>query len=230
MSRTFVIGDIHGALQAFRQCLFRAGFDHQNDRLICLGDVCDGWPETKACVDELLSIADLIYILGNHDLCALEWMRSGEADDTWLTQGGDATIQSYQDGIPPDHLRFFQAARLYHLETGKLFVHAGIDPHRSLQFQTRQTFLWDRRIAHKALDLHARKVNSKITQYDEVYIGHTPIDFDTPLFSNGVWLMDTGAGWSGTLSLMDVHTKDVYTSDPVPSLYPDTMGRSVKAG
>ena len=225
MSRTFVIGDIHGALLALRQCLFRASFDYENDRLICLGDVCDGWPETRGCVDELLSIKNLIYILGNHDLCALDWMRTGQADDTWLTQGGDATIQSYQDGIPKKHIQLFRQAKLYHLESGKLFVHAGIDPQQSLQYQTRQTFLWDRRIAYKALDYHTRKINGNITQFDEVYIGHTPIDSDTPIFSCGVWLMDTGAGWSGTLSLMNIETKEVFTSQPVPSLYPKVMGR-----
>jgi serine/threonine protein phosphatase 1 len=37
--------------------------------------------------------------------------------------------------------------------------------------------------------------------------------------------MDTGAGWSGVLSLMDVENKEVFTSDPVPSLYPGIAGR-----
>ncbi len=49
MGKTFVIGDIHGAYRALRQCLERSTFDFEKDRLICLGDVCDGWPETKAC-------------------------------------------------------------------------------------------------------------------------------------------------------------------------------------
>ncbi len=47
MGRTFVIGDIHGAYRALRQCLDRADFDYESDHLICLGDVCDGWPDTK---------------------------------------------------------------------------------------------------------------------------------------------------------------------------------------
>ncbi|NJK86327.1 MAG: hypothetical protein HC906_10500 [Bacteroidales bacterium] len=47
MSRTFVIGDIHGAFKALVQCLERSEFDYEHDKLICLGDVCDGWPEVK---------------------------------------------------------------------------------------------------------------------------------------------------------------------------------------
>ena len=59
MNRVFVIGDIHGAYLALRQCLQRSDFDHENDQLICLGDVADGWPQTKECVDELLRINHL---------------------------------------------------------------------------------------------------------------------------------------------------------------------------
>jgi serine/threonine protein phosphatase 1 len=56
MDRTFVIGDIHGAYRALRQCLQKAAFNYSNDHLICLGDVCDGWPETRESIDELLKI------------------------------------------------------------------------------------------------------------------------------------------------------------------------------
>jgi serine/threonine protein phosphatase 1 len=40
--------------------------------------------------------------------------------------------------------------------------------------------------------------------------------------------MDTGAGWSGVLSMMNVDTKEVFTSDPVPDLYPGVVGRIKK--
>ena len=54
MTKTFVIGDIHGAYRALLQCLEKSRFDYQQDTLICLGDVSDGWPETSQAVDELL--------------------------------------------------------------------------------------------------------------------------------------------------------------------------------
>jgi serine/threonine protein phosphatase 1 len=37
--------------------------------------------------------------------------------------------------------------------------------------------------------------------------------------------MDTGAGWDGCLSIMDINSKEFFTSDPVPSLYPEDSGR-----
>jgi len=42
MSKTFVIGDIHGGYKALLQCFARSGFDYKKDKLICLGDITDG--------------------------------------------------------------------------------------------------------------------------------------------------------------------------------------------
>lgn len=225
MSRTFVIGDIHGAYRALRQCLERASFDYENDHLISLGDVCDGWPDTKQCIDELLKIKHLIYVLGNHDVWALEWMTLRFADTHWLGQGGAATVRSYQDDIPSQHILFLQEALPYYLFENRLFVHAGIDPFVPLERQDLTIFLWDRNLANTVLSDYAMARENKIMDYDEVYIGHTPIPYHHPIYSSGVWMMDTGAGWSGVLSMMNIDTKEIITSDPVPTLYPGVTGR-----
>lgn len=225
MNRVFVIGDIHGAYRALRQCLERAQFDYATDSLICLGDVADGWPETNASIRELLKIKNLTYVLGNHDWWTLHWMRSGEIDDLWHSHGGKATVDSYADGIPEEHIHFLRNAPFYHILGEKLFVHAGIDPGTPLDQQDLETFLWDRKLASLALDTHSQTNAGRLTAFDEVYVGHTPIPFPHPIFSMGVWLMDTGAGWSGVLSMMNLETKEVFTSDPVPDLYPGIEGR-----
>jgi serine/threonine protein phosphatase 1 len=49
-----------------------------------------------------------------------------------------------------------------------------------------------------------------------------------PIKACEVWLMDTGAGWSGVLSMMNIDTKEIFMSDPVPSLYPGLAGRTRK--
>ena len=225
MHRTFVIGDIHGAYRALRQCLRKSGFSYEDDYLICLGDVADGWPETKQAIDELLRIKNLIYILGNHDWWTLQWMMAGKADRLWCEQGGQATIDSYRDGIPSEHMVFLSNASLYHIHENKLFVHAGINPLVPLEEQDKNTFLWDRSLAALVLDPHPGGAEGKLSKFEEIYIGHTPIASPTPICSMGVWLMDTGAGWSGVLSMMDITTKHMYMSDPVPSLYPGVAGR-----
>jgi serine/threonine protein phosphatase 1 len=227
MSRTFVIGDIHGACKALMQCLQRSNFDYENDHLICLGDVCDGWPETRAAVNELMKIKNLTYVLGNHDFWALEWMREGDAEDVWLAQGGSATVQSYKENIPIEHIEFFEKAHHYFLLGEKLFVHAGLDTRLPLEKQTLQILLWDRTLARTALDLHAKSIEGNLTGFDEVYLGHTPVS-PPPVHACEIWLMDTGAGWSGVLTMMDTTTKELFQSDPVPRLYPGVEGRRKK--
>src|SRR5690242_18008347 len=102
--KTFVIGDIHGAYRALMQCLERSGFDYSNDRLIVLGDVCDGYPDVCLCIEELLKIKHCDYIIGNHDLWAVEWALEGKEEEAWTSQGGFATILSYNNGpMPKEH-------------------------------------------------------------------------------------------------------------------------------
>lgn len=223
--RIFVIGDIHGAYRAFMQCLERSGFDYDRDHLISLGDVCDGWNETNLCIEELLKIKNLTYILGNHDLWALEWMESGFGETVWVKQGGQATINSYGKNIPESHIEFLRNARPYYLSGEKLFVHAGIDPKESLELQDLDIFLWDRNLARTTLDFYLKQLPGKLTQFEEVYIGHTVIPFTQPIQAGGVWMMDTGAGWTGVLSMMNISTREIFSSDPVPLLYPGVQGR-----
>ena len=226
MGKTYVVGDIHGAYRALRQCLDRSQFDYAHDHLISLGDVCDGWPETKQSIEELLQIANLTYVLGNHDLWALDWMEHHHGENIWKQQGGEATVRSYWDGIPDAHIQFLQNAHPYYLLESRLFVHAGIDPFIPLERQGLTIFLWDRNLGRVVLDQYLKGKENKITAFDEVYIGHTPIPYHHPIYNSGVWMMDTGAGWSGVLSMMNVETKEIFASDPVPSLYPGIKGRT----
>jgi serine/threonine protein phosphatase 1 len=225
MGKTFVMGDIHGAFKALKQCLNRSSFDYVSDHLIFLGDVTDGWPETRECVDELLAINNLTYIFGNHDFWALEWMQSGFKEDIWLDQGGRATVNSYKGGVPKEHIKLLEESKPYLILDNRLFVHAGIDPFTSIDEQSLTTFMWDRNLARVALEFYDKKIDKRLTSFDEVYIGHTPITALAPMKACEVWLMDTGAGWSGVLSMMNIDTKEVFTSDPVPQLYPGFTGR-----
>ena len=114
--KTCVMGDIHGAYKALVQVLKRANFDYANDTLIFLGDIADWGPDTKLCVDELLKIKHLIIILGNHDKWALDWMETGWKGDIWVTQGGQATLTAYSDGVPSTHVAFFEQALPYYID------------------------------------------------------------------------------------------------------------------
>ncbi|MGK7389284.1 MAG: metallophosphoesterase [Candidatus Cyclobacteriaceae bacterium M2_1C_046] len=228
--RKFVIGDIHGAYKALEECLEKSNFNYEEDLLISLGDVCDGWPETAQCIDELLKIKNLILVLGNHDQWALEWMQNGKADHSWLSQGGRQTIESYKNKeVPKKHVELLENAELYYLdEKNRLFVHAGIDPDLPLDRQDPQTFLWDRNFFSKVKRMLDNEQNYSLTDFEEIYIGHSPIHrlgFHKPIKVGEVWLMDTGASWDGVLSMMDLDANEIFISSPPADIYPSGSGR-----
>lgn len=229
-----MIGDIHGAHKALMQCLERSKFNFEQDKLICLGDVCDGWPETKKCVDELLTIKNLVYILGNHDLWTLEWAKGDidRIDTNWIANGGRSTIVSYEYRKPPkEHIEFFQNAydeSLIYQKNNTVFVHAGIDyeyPENSSMF----TLLWDREFVRKVFSFS--RTDEPLTRFKRIFVGHTPTlshiirGDDKPMKLGEVWALDTGAGWHGKLTIMDVDTEEYWQSDLVPILYPGVKGR-----
>ncbi|MEX0988072.1 MAG: metallophosphoesterase [Bacteroidales bacterium] len=230
MNKTYVIGDIHGAYEGLLQCMGKSGFDYASDRLICLGDVCDRRARVKECVDELLKVRNLVMIMGNHDRWALDWMEGGETEGIWLQQGGSDTVNSYRDGVPEEHILLFRKASYYYIANKKLFVHGGIDYRHPIEDQQQEDFIWDRSLVSRALEL--KDMPEKLTEYDEVFVGHTPTlnlpagdqagryrsvprsRFEDPVRLCNVWLMDTGAGWEGgRLSMMEVQTKEVFQSD-----------------
>lgn len=56
MSRTLVVGDIHGGLKALEQALERANVTDK-DKLIFLGDYVDGWSESSQVINTLIGLS-----------------------------------------------------------------------------------------------------------------------------------------------------------------------------
>lgn len=237
MKKIFAIGDIHGNYKALKQCLERSNFNYEEDRLIVLGDVCDGWHEVPKCFDELLKIKDLVYILGNHDWWARQYFTgASSADIYWLTQGGYATFNaySYTEGMTKSHLDMLINSKYTHTEliSGEMyvFVHGGIDPNqKDLNKQDPENCLWDRDLLHNAYKAKGTKPDLKYGGYGAIFVGHTTTQRYSPLclplnFCN-VWDLDTGAGWEGKLTIMNVRTKEYWQSDMSSELYPGMRGR-----
>ncbi|MDX5421209.1 MAG: metallophosphoesterase [Hymenobacteraceae bacterium] len=237
--RRFVTSDSHGGYKALVQCLERCGFDKEQDQLFFVGDVVDGWPETKESIALLLSLRHLVYLLGNHD----QWTRdfyTGKLEgnsaelEAWLSQGGAATVQSYGIGrdMPAQHLELLQKAQLYHVTDDRvLMVHAGFDPAGPLEESSEETLLWSRDFVSACYELHRQKQAIKVEHYKEVIIGHTPVftfnrNQTLPLKMGNVTLLDTGAAFTGCLSIMDLDSGQVWQSDRVITLYPDHKGRN----
>src|SRR6201996_7090713 len=136
MARTYVIGDVHGAFRALQQVIERATLK-RDDRLIFLGDYVDGWSQSREVMEYLMlldSEYQCIFIKGNHDAWAEEWLGGWGTSRDWLFHGGDATVSSYAGIDSRDlsrHLEFLNRMSPYYEDKqGRLFVHAGFSAMR----------------------------------------------------------------------------------------------------
>jgi serine/threonine protein phosphatase 1 len=250
--KRFVIGDIHGAHKALLQCFERSNFNYEEDELISLGDVADGWNEVPEVFDELLKVKKLIYIIGNHDEWLRKWFKFGQTPAIWTRQGGQATIDAYNRILETKDISSYvkwrrrheklldKAKSFYHvieveenIAWRKLFVHGGFNWQYPIESQDLHDLMWDRHMWQTAIywqRQHDKGIAlDKIPGYDEIFIGHTSTSrFDKtlkPVHLSNVWNLDQGAGWAGKLTIMNIDTKEYWQSDLVSSLYPDVKGR-----
>ena len=268
--RTFVISDVHGGYKALKVVLEKANFDFEHDKLICLGDVNDGWPEVKECFDLILKIKNLVYIWGNHDIWAYEYYattrkhKDNAMEDNpweedymsgqylmnkseymcWERQGGKGTMKSFgQQKMPIEVVRLLDNAKNYYIDNNRVFVHGGFNTDIDINLQDRHSLAWNRELIQEALhckvmhEKHGHK--EKLTEYDEVFIGHTPVmalskefhDKVIPIYLAGVWCIDTGASYDGPLTLMQIDEKledgtyPIFQSEPVNIYYPGIKAR-----
>ena len=251
----YVVGDIHGSLRALKQVLNRSDFDNNKDQLIFLGDYVDGWSESAELVDFLINLKEgctykQIFIKGNHDTWVQKWLNTGRSDAVWLMNGGNSTGDSYvRTGFITDqsHKDFFSnLLDYYEDEEGRAFVHAGFRSDEGLGYDDEHTYFWERLFWSMQMYVNEPKFNPS-RFYKEVYIGHTPTTnfvlkghypernrqlmsdrssgITVPMNRNNVWNMDTGSGWNGKLSLMNIDTKELFQSDIVSTLHPLEKGR-----
>jgi serine/threonine protein phosphatase 1 len=227
--KTFAVGDIHGAYKSLVQCLGRSKFDYNNDHLIVMGDVVDGYPDVRQCFDELLKIKHCDLVIGNHDVWALNWALRGDKPEIWITQGGIQTMASYNGGpMPQAHVDFLRNAQLWFELGDQLFVHGGFNPDAKLQKQTAEFLTWDRSLLTMAWRRHHANPDHRFGSYRDIFIGHTTTEtYKTlePIHVCNVWNIDTGAGWAGKLTIIDVETKEYWQSDLSSELYGGTPNR-----
>jgi len=231
--KVFCCGDIHGRFEALKQVLKKSKFNYTKDKLIVLGDIVDGGYNTYEVVEELLKIKNLIYIIGNHCEWFIKHINNGFSENIWLNQGGCNTLNSYGGEcidadfivdapkkfditnvkIPVTHQDFFNRGIYYYVLNNMLFVHGGINPKIPfLKSQSKHDLLWDRSLINYC------KRGKYVPRYEKVFVGHTTTQIierncTKPLNYSNLWMLDTGAGWNGKLTIMDVNTEEFWQSD-----------------
>ena len=147
------------------------------------------------------------FLKGNHEEAMLDFLKDPAAGPVWVQYGGGETLASYDvrppsvhepadvwertreallEALPEHHLAFLDTLEPYVAQAPYLFVHAGVDPAKSLADQTAQDLYW---IREKFLH------SSRRFEYVVVH-GHTPeqdyykddrrIGIDTGAYLTGV--------------------------------------------
>ncbi|MDJ0713485.1 MAG: metallophosphoesterase family protein [Prochloraceae cyanobacterium] len=212
-NRRIFIGDVHGHYDALMS-LLEAIDPATSDEIYFLGDLIDRGPQSAQVVN--FAIANNYQcLLGNHEEMLLEIVDKGdkvpvERFQAWIYSGGYATITSYGNNIPQDHVEWMKKLPKY-LDLGDIWlVHAGVDPRIPFEKQTSDQFCWIRDEFHSMSEPYFP---------DKLIIaGHT-ITFTLPgvkpgnLASGEGWIdIETGAYHpnSGWLTALDMTNEKVY--------------------
>jgi len=173
----------------------------------------------------------------------LSYLTHSRPNESWFSikttpGGGKHYVETIlSNDIPDRHIEFFDKQLPYYRdEENNLFIHGGFNRHYPLEEQG-DILWWDRDLWSQALSykhmsniegLEQKPKFKMIGDYKEIFIGHTSTQFwgeDTPMNAANIWNLDTGGGWFGKVSIMDVKTKEFWQSDDGRTLYPEFTGR-----
>ena len=201
-------------------------FKKDNDLLIYLGDYIDRGPHTKIVINQIIKLQNenikSIFLMGNHEQVMIDFLFNKINNlRYWLSLGADQTFRSYdievaefiKDGfgdkkieklrnvflnqLTEKHIHFLKNLKLSYTLGKYLFVHAGVNPEKSILEQNKEDFLWSR----------SDKFFDKNFKFEKIVVhGHTPekevVNF--PYRIN----IDTGCFFSGKLSSVYLNDQD----------------------
>jgi serine/threonine protein phosphatase 1 len=233
--KRLVIGDIHGNYKGMLAALEKANFIPEEDELYGVGDYVDGHSQTKEVIDYLKSLPKFRGVIGNHDQWLIEWFDNGsiESPNIWYNQGGKATLQSYgvsftpsisgmltSGEIPDSHKKWFRELEPFIEIDDMCIVHGGwVNTKMKVtelvtegKLYIKELF-WNRNFWYYAY-------NHKTPPYDKVFIGHTASNTN-PEKRKNIWNLDSGGGWKGKITVMNMDNEEYWQSESAIMYYPD---------
>ena len=186
---TYVISDIHGEYDKFVELLDKIKLQ-DTDTLYIIGDILDRGPNPIKTLLKLMNMPNVICLVGNHELMAMECLEFltkeitdksiGEMDEkmidnllTWQYNGSSTTIDEFSkldSDTKQDVIDYIKDFSIYEetmvAEKKYLLVHAGLgnySPEKDIEDYSLHDLVWER--------------PDYDTQYFEdtyVVTGHTP--------------------------------------------------------
>jgi serine/threonine protein phosphatase 1 len=194
MSLTYAIADLHGRFDLLKMALESIA-SHAADgehKIVTLGDYVDRGPDSRLVIQHLMEAQaggrPLICLKGNHEDLMHTTLTAPLDPEWWARNGGEATLKSYNNEVPTNHLDWVKNLPTMYVDRHRVFVHAGIDPTKALDDQTEEFLLWHRYPENADIDHIGR----------HLVHGHTPNPHGPEQYQNRTNL-DTLAWRTGRL-------------------------------
>ena len=212
--KDYVVGDLHGCYTLLMQKLESIGFDKDKDRLFSVGDLIDRGSENEKCLT-LLNELWFHTVRGNHEQLLVDAVNQGEIDLHFINGGiWFYTLQEEERWEIADNLDSLPfAIELYTKDRKKIvIVHAdcGSGDEQSWAFTrkqlnkgceyTRAQVLWSRERIKTFRNPPRHPI--PILDINLAVVGHSMVD--SPIMIDNVMYIDTGAVFTGNLTLFDV--------------------------
>lgn len=133
MTRTIIIGDIHG-MKVELVSLFKQVGVTKDDQVVLCGDLIDKGPDSPGVVSHLREMReqgyDITLVKGNHEEKHERFRTAyAKAGDKVKMKGFDE-LKSFTEALSPEDVVFLETAVIYHWIPGHnaLVIHAGIMP------------------------------------------------------------------------------------------------------
>jgi len=171
--RRFVIGDVHGCADTLSYLLFEKMKVKRKDKIYFLGDLIDRGPNSKKVLDIIFDLLFRGYrvrcIRGNHEVMALNALKSDKAYNHWLKHGGKVMLKSFRANhiqeIESAYIRFFRSMPYFVEEKDFFLVHGGFNFAITDPLKDKELMPWTR---GERPDLTKLKGKRYI-------VGHTPV-------------------------------------------------------
>lgn len=210
--KTIVIGDVHGCYNELKELIatLEAEGEYKRgiDKLVFLGDYIDRGDDSRLVIEFVRKLQEendnVIALMGNHEDMLLNYI--DRTDDSWTWNGHVSTLNSYKgfNNQFKKDVQWMRSLPLYHEDEHFVYVHAGIDPYKPMEEQTRNTLLWVREPFIYGLQEY----------HKSVIFGHTPsITLDEEwkpvrTFTNNIDI-DTGCVYGGALTALIIDNDEI---------------------
>ena len=134
----FVVGDVHGCLEEFRELLKLLSFSRERDRLVQVGDLMDRGPDPIGCVRFARELGATV-LMGNHEDKHVRW-RKHEAVRAVTGKKNPMKFSPNKiilnESLPDDIVQWmFEMPLTLDLGDGFVVTHAGLEPAHSFADQ-----------------------------------------------------------------------------------------------